>query len=282
MIQVLLFLIAVGQPLESLLRHNSICVVKHFKTIYLEIFFRCCIRHCKSKINRFSDQKLRKQYKELHEELKLLPFATTEGPRGSVLIELEYLKTTWRFTPVEILAMLFTHLKNITQKDLESPVVDCVIGIPSYFTDSQRREYLDAAYIAGLKPLRLLHDGTAIALGYGMYKTEFCNTGPTVVTFVDIGHCDTQVTVAAFEQGGMKILAHAFDRNLGGRDFDEVLFKHFAALFSEKYKIDVCGDTRACVRLRAACEKVKRVLSPFPVESRLVHTGNTQIFLPVA
>ncbi|MFS7934040.1 putative Heat shock protein 70 family [Helianthus anomalus] len=202
-----------------------------------------------------------KQYKELHEELKSLPFATTEGPRGSVLIELEYLKTTWRFTPVEILAMLFTHLKNITQKDLESPVVDCVIGIPSYFTDSQRREYLDAAYIAGLKPLKLLHDGTAIALGYGMYKTEFCNTGPTVVTFVDIGHCDTQVTVAAFEQGGMKILAHAFDRNLGGRDFDEVLFKHFASQFSEKYKIDVCGNARACVRLRASCEKVKRVLS---------------------
>ncbi|KAF5804125.1 putative Heat shock protein 70 family [Helianthus annuus] len=202
-----------------------------------------------------------KQYKELHEELKLLPFATTEGPRGSVLIELEYLKTTWRFTPVEILAMLFTHLKNITQKDLESPVVDCVIGIPSYFTDSQRREYLDAAYIAGLKPLKLLHDGTAIALGYGMYKTEFCNTGPTIVTFVDIGHCDTQVTVAAFEQGGMKILAHAFDRNLGGRGFDEVLFKHFASQFNEKYKIDVCGNARACVRLRASCEKVKRVLS---------------------
>ncbi|KAM0021329.1 putative Heat shock protein 70 family [Helianthus debilis subsp. tardiflorus] len=72
-----------------------------------------------------------KQYK--HEQLKLLPFVTTEGPRGSVLIEL-YLKTTWKFTPVEILAMLYTHLKHITEKDLN--LLWTVIGIPSYFTDS--------------------------------------------------------------------------------------------------------------------------------------------------
>ncbi|KAM0021330.1 putative Heat shock protein 70 family [Helianthus debilis subsp. tardiflorus] len=59
----------------------------------------------------------------------------------------------------------------------------------------------------------------------------------------------------------MKILAHMFDRNLGGRDVDEVLYKHFAAQFSERYKIDVCDNARACMRLRASCEKVKRVLS---------------------
>nr|GEW44287.1 heat shock 70 kDa protein 16 [Tanacetum cinerariifolium] len=72
-----------------------------------------------------------RQYKELsvQEELKLLPFVTSEGPRG----------------------------------------------------DLQRREYLDAAAIAGLKPLRLMHDGTAIALGYGMYKTDLSDVGPTIV-----------------------------------------------------------------------------------------------------
>ncbi|KAI3741044.1 hypothetical protein L1987_58711 [Smallanthus sonchifolius] len=202
-----------------------------------------------------------KLYKEVQDDLKLLPFITSEGSRGGVLIEFEYLKQKWSFTPVEILGMLFTHLKQIAERNLESPVVDCVIGIPSYFTDSQRREYLDAAFIAGLKPLRLMHDGTAIALGYGMYKTDFSDSGPTAVMFVDIGHCDTQVTVAAFEQGGMKILSHSFDQDLGGRDFDEVLYKHFAAQFNEKYKIDVYTNVRASMRLRASCEKVKKVLS---------------------
>ncbi|KAI7737948.1 hypothetical protein M8C21_015141, partial [Ambrosia artemisiifolia] len=202
-----------------------------------------------------------KVYKEVEAELQLLPFVTSEGPRGGILIELEYLKTKQWFTPVEILGMLFKHLKQITEKNLESSVVDCVIGIPSYFTDLQRRMYLDAAQIAGLNPLRLMHDGTAIALGYGMYKIDLSNSGPTYVMFVDIGHCDTQVTVAAFEQGKMNILAHSFDQNLGGRDFDDVIFNHFAAQFNEKHKIDIYSNARASVRLRASCEKVKKVLS---------------------
>ncbi|KAK9064190.1 hypothetical protein SSX86_015570 [Deinandra increscens subsp. villosa] len=204
-----------------------------------------------------------KLYKEVEEDLKLLPFVTGEGPRGGILIELEYLKTTWTFTPVEVLAMLFKHLKQITEKNLESAeVVDCVIGIPSYFSDLQRRMYLDAATIAGLKPLRLMHDGTAIALGYGMYKqADFPKSGPTNVVFVDIGYCDTQVTVAAFERRKMKILSHSFDQNLGSRDFDEVLFHHFAAQFNAKYEIDIYANVRASARLRASCKKVKKVLS---------------------
>lgn len=79
--------------------------------------------------------------------------------------------------------------------------------------------------------------------------------------FVDIGHCDTQVSVAAFDNGGMRVISHGFDANLGGRDFDEVLFRYFAEEFREKYKIDVYSNVRASVRLRAACEKLKKVLS---------------------
>ena len=205
-----------------------------------------------------------RQYNEpsVQEELKLLTFVTSEAPHGGgIMIELEYMKEKLTFTPLEILGMLFNHLKQVAAKNLESAVVDCVTGIPSYFTDLQRREYLDAAFIAGLNTLMLMHDGTAIALGYGMYMTDLSSKGPTIVVFVDIGHCDMQVTVAAFEQRGMKVLSHASDPNLGGRDFDEVLFKHFADKFKEQDNIDVYSNTRASIMLRASCEKLKKVLS---------------------
>lgn len=195
------------------------------------------------------------------EELRFLPFATSEGPDGSILVHLQYMGETHTFTPVQIMAMLFAHLKQTAEKSLESLVSDCVIGIPSYFTDFQRRAYLNAAAIAGLKPLRLMHESTATALGYGIYKTDFCISTPTYVVFVDIGHCDTQVCVASFETGHMMILSHAFDPSLGGRDFDEVLFRHFAAQFKEQYRIDVESNVRSSIRLRAACEKLKKVLS---------------------
>ncbi|KAF2285784.1 hypothetical protein GH714_007773 [Hevea brasiliensis] len=198
---------------------------------------------------------------DVQNELKMLPFETSGGHDGGILIQLKYLGETHTFTPVQIMAMLFSHLKEITEKNLEMPVTDCVIGIPSYFTDLQRRAYLSAAEIAGLKSLRLMHDCTAIALSYGIYKTDFPNAGPTYVAFVDIGHCDMQVSIVSFEAGHMRILSHAFDSNLGGRDFDEVLFSYFASQFKEHYKIDVYSNVRACIRLRAACEKLKKVLS---------------------
>lgn len=198
---------------------------------------------------------------EVQDDLKLFPFEIVEGHDGGILIKVQYLGEIHEFSAVQILGMLFSHLKQIAEKSLEMPISDCVIGIPCYFTDLQRRAYLDAAAIAGLRPLRLLHDCTATALGYGIYKNDISNAGPTYVVFVDIGHCDTQVCLASFESGQMKILSHAFDRNLGGRDFDEVLFSYFAAQFKEKDDIDVCTNMKASIRLRASCEKLKKVLS---------------------
>ncbi|GAA0174948.1 Hsp70 family chaperone [Lithospermum erythrorhizon] len=197
----------------------------------------------------------------VQDDLRLLPFQTSEAPDGGILINLRYLDEWQAFKPVQILAMLIGHLKYVAEKSLGVMVSDCVIGVPSYFTELQRREYFSAAEIAGLKPLRLMHDCTATALGYGIYKNDFQSGGATNVVFVDVGHCDTQVAVVSFEPGHMKILSHAFDSNLGGRDFDEVLVRYFAGQFKEQYKIDVYSSPRAIVRLRAACEKLKKVLS---------------------
>ena len=52
------------------------------------------------------------------------------------------------------------------------------------------------------------------------------------------------------------MLAHSWDRNLGGRDFDNVLLEHFVKEFNQKYKIDIKSNMRATFRLRVACEKV--------------------------
>ncbi|XP_058745844.1 uncharacterized protein LOC131618692 [Vicia villosa] len=40
-----------------------------------------------------------------------------------------------------------------------------------------------------------------------------------------------QVCIAGFKKGHLKVLAHSYNRSLGGRDFDEALFHHFAANF---------------------------------------------------
>ncbi|RWW78184.1 hypothetical protein BHE74_00013600 [Ensete ventricosum] len=201
---------------------------------------------------------------EVQKDIQSFPFKVTEGPDGFLLIHANYLGEQRAFTPTQILAMVLSNLKSIAEKNLNAAVVDCCIGIPVYFNDLQRRAMTDAATIAGLHPLRLFHETTATALAYGIYKTDLPENDQLNVAFVDVGHASMQVCIAGYKKGQLKILAHAYDRSLGGRDFDEVLFRHFAAKFKDEYKIDVYQNARACLRLRTACEKLKKVLSANP------------------
>eukprot|EP00250_Pteridium_aquilinum_P013504 c21375_g1_i1 orf=501-3035(-) len=201
---------------------------------------------------------------EVQQDLSLLPFPVTEAPDGSPLVHVQYLGESRSFTPTQVLGMILANLKSIAEKNLQTHVADCVIGIPIFFSEVQRRAVLNAAAIAGLRPLRLMHETTATALAYGIYRTDLPENDPINVVFVDVGHAAMQVCVVAFKKGQLKVLAHAFDRSLGGRDFDEVLFQHFCGKFKEEYRMDVKSNPRACQRLRAACEKLKKVLSANP------------------
>ena len=49
--------------------------------------------------------------------------------------------------------------------------------------------------------------------------------------------------------------------HLGGEDFDNRMVNYFVEEFKRKLKVDMIGNPRALRRLRAACERAKRVLS---------------------
>ncbi|CAH1441029.1 unnamed protein product [Lactuca virosa] len=198
------------------------------------------------------------------QDIKVFPFSVKEGPDGFPFIHVRYLGEQKSFTQTQVMGMALSNMKKLAEKNLNAEVVDCCIGIPIYFIDLQRRAVIDASTIAGLHPLRLMHETTATALAYGISKTDLPENEQLNVAFVDIGHTSMQVSIAGFKKGQMKILAHSFDRSLGGRDFDEVLFHHFAEKFKIEYKIDVFQNARACLRLRAACEKLKKMLSTNP------------------
>lgn len=66
-----------------------------------------------------------------------------------------------------------------------------------------------------------------------------------------------QVSIVAFKKGQLRVLSHAWDRQLGGRALDDVLFDHFAAEFQAKHGLDVRTNPRAAFRLRMGAEKVR-------------------------
>ncbi|KAI5015561.1 hypothetical protein ZWY2020_056951 [Hordeum vulgare] len=145
-------------------------------------------------------------------DLPRLPFPVDVGAR----IHVDHLGRRIALSTTHILAMLLAYLHQLGEDDLDAPVADCVISVPFYLTQAHRRAYADAATVAGLRPLRLMHDLTATTLGYGLYRSDLGVAGePTFVAFVNVGHSDTQAGVVAFDPSGMKVLSHAFDADLG-------------------------------------------------------------------
>uniref|UniRef100_A0A182YE12 Uncharacterized protein n=1 Tax=Anopheles stephensi TaxID=30069 RepID=A0A182YE12_ANOST len=198
----------------------------------------------------------------VQDELRTLPYRTEACPDGGIGIRVDYQDEEHVFTPEQIVAMLFTKLKDDAFKELKTQINDCVITVPSYFTNAQRQALLDAANISGLNVLRLMNETTATALSYGFYKQDLPapEEKPRNVIFVDCGHASLQVSACAFHKGSLKMLASCSD-SVGGRDFDMVLATHFNKEFQTKYKIDASSKKRAFLRLMAEVEKLKKNMS---------------------
>ncbi|KAJ3155150.1 adenyl-nucleotide exchange factor sse1 [Geranomyces variabilis] len=188
------------------------------------------------------------------------------GERGEVATSVWYQEDQRSYTFTQLASMFLTKVKDFTSKEIKIPVTDAVLSCPVWFTDRQRRALLDAADVAGINVLKLMNDTTASALGYGITKLDLPDATdpkhkPRNVVFYDLGHSSCQVSVVSFVKGKLVVKGTAYDRNLGGRDFDEVLVQHFAKEFTAKYKIDINSNAKAIFRLRQACEKVKKILS---------------------
>lgn len=65
------------------------------------------------------------------------------------------------------------------------------------------------------------------------------------------------------------MVATAFDPCLGGRDFDRLIMDAMRDDYQKRYKIDSYSSVKAKLRLRAECEKAKKLMSsnaqPIPI-----------------
>lgn len=198
----------------------------------------------------------------VQKEIQSLPYRVEELSNGSIGIRVNYMDEEHIFSPEQITAMLFTKLKVDATSALQTQIYDCVITVPSYFTNAERKALLDAAGIAGLNCLRMINETTATALSYGFYKQDLPapEEKSRNVIFVDFGHSSIQISACAFNKGKLKMLAAASDL-VGGRDVDNLLADYFSRDFIAKYKLDPRTNQKALLRLLAEVEKMKKQMS---------------------
>lgn len=71
-------------------------------------------------------------------------------------------RTTKETVPVEeALAYQLTLAKEMAEEQAKEPVRDVVITVPAWWAEVERKAMLDAAEIAGLRPVGLINDGAA-------------------------------------------------------------------------------------------------------------------------
>ncbi|KPI43502.1 Heat shock protein hsp88 [Cyphellophora attinorum] len=229
------------------------------------------LKNTVSSLKRLAGRTINDPEVAIEQEYITAPLVDVNGQVGA---EVTYRGEKQKFTATQLIAMYLGKIRDTAAKETKLAVSDVVISCPAWFADSQRRAMLDAAEIASLKTLRLINDNTAIALGYGITKTDLpeADQKPRRVMFVDIGYSDYTASVVEFKKGELSVKGTAWDRHFGGRDFDKALVDHFAAEFKEKFKVDIHTNLKAKTRVAAAVEKLKKILSanaqaPISIES---------------
>jgi hypoxia up-regulated 1 len=151
----------------------------------------------------------------------------------------------------------------------EQTVEAAVITVPPYFSQSERRAVRRACELANIKLLQLMNDNTAVALNYGIFRRKDFNSTGSIYLFYDMGSQSTTCTIAMFnlikskehgyveEVPQLTIKSVAFDRDLGGLEFQIRLRDYLAKKFHEKHpKIDLSANNEYTAQVEGLIDEI--------------------------
>ncbi|PKU74279.1 Heat shock 70 kDa protein 17 [Dendrobium catenatum] len=210
-----------------------------------------------------------------------LPFDLVEDSRGAAGFKTD---DGVVYSAEELLAMILRYGMSLAESHPRSPIRDAVIAIPPYFGQTERRGVLQAAQLAGINVLSLIHEHSGAALQYGIDK-DFSNESRHVI-FYDMGSRNTYAALVYFsaynaKEFGKAVSVNQFQvkdvrwkTNLGGQNMELRLVEHFADEFNKQLGngVDVRNSPKAMAKLKKQVKRTKEILSantmaPLSVES---------------
>lgn len=183
-------------------------------------------------------------------------------------------KTT-QITIEELIAYQFQNARQQASATAGENVKDCVITVTPFANQYERQAILDAAEIAGLNVLSLMHDETAVALNYAVnreigkepenhvfYDMGAGSTVASIVTFSNVETKDGKITRTTPQ---LEVRGVGFDRTLGGHELDvrvqQFLVDGFMNKYKDTVKTDIRSSSSAMTRLLKEANRVKQILS---------------------
>jgi molecular chaperone DnaK (HSP70) len=157
-----------------------------------------------------------------------------------------------RWRPEDLSAEVLRALVADAAATFGEPPDRAILTIPAYFGDDARRATLEAARLAGLDALGLIHEPTAACFGHGVGEEK------TVLVY-DLGGGTFDVSVVRREGRESEVLATLGDHRLGGKDWDDAM----AALLVEALdgEPDPRDDAALLAELEERAREAKHALS---------------------
>ena len=178
-------------------------------------------------------------------------------------------------SPEEIVTSYLHLLYNsyVIQKNLNPECI--VFSVPDYFTCSQKHKYLQIAESIGIKnDIHLVNESSAITLyfGYKKYKDYFirkkedksATIDPSITKYIlfnDAGHSKVTFVLSKLAYNLFTVLDTTTIPFLGGRDFDEAIYKYCCDEFNKKNGIDISKNNKTKLRLLAPISKARKTLT---------------------
>ncbi|CAO0793964.1 unnamed protein product [Mucor circinelloides] len=175
----------------------------------------------------------------------------------------------------ELIAYQFQNAKHQASVTAGEKVKDCVITVTPFANQFERQAILDAAELAGLNVLTLMHDETAVALNYAVnreigksaenhifYDMGAGSTVASIVTFSNVETKDGKISKTAPQ---LEVRGVGFDRTLGGHELDvrlqQLLIAGFMKANGDRVSTDIKTSSGAMTRLMKEANRVKQILS---------------------
>lgn len=192
------------------------------------------------------------------------------------------------YRPEEVAARLIRHARSLVEKRLAEQVRETVAGlaraelgqvrdewlawaaerydftvhrprailtIPAYFLNNAKRATRDACEIAGVTPVRLIHEPTAACMAAASQR-RLADT----VTVVDLGAGTLDISAIEVSESVYDVDQIVGDNQYGGQDFDRVITGFLAERLRAR-GLEVPATGRARRRLELAAEHLKIALS---------------------
>ncbi|RNF04680.1 putative heat shock protein 70 (hsp70) [Trypanosoma rangeli] len=146
-------------------------------------------------------------------------------------------KSVLKFSAEELVGMFFAYLKRTAERGLDGePLRHLVLTVSTRASVAQRQTFVDAAAVAGLRTVRLVHGITAAAVQLAYLNAEQLfapvrEKSSKYVMVYDMGSRVTEVAVYEFAQfrqhpGTITLLAAVVNDTLGGRAFDQCIARY--------------------------------------------------------